>query len=150
MTYTRDEVIAAQDSFNALTPVYVQDRNQLNTTISEDLTLNADDGLTTIIAATTVVYNATSLTTAAGVTLTLEGNYDWVFKNLIGVVTKLIRSKPFHILSRQCGRHAAVLYPQFKVRRLFWAFIREQQDSHFNFSHCQKSIIIDVLIIVDD
>lgn len=102
MTYTRDDVIAAQDSFNALTPVYVQDRNQLNTTISGDLTLNADDGLTTIIAATTVVYNATSLTTAAGVTLTL---------NLIGVVTKLIRSKPFHILSRQCGRHAADALP---------------------------------------
>jgi len=94
MTYTRDDVIAAQDSFNALTPLYVEDRNQLSPTMPGDLTLNADDGLTTIIAATTVVYNATSLTTAAGVTLRLEGDYDWVFNitNMLsfGAGTKIV------------------------------------------------------------
>jgi len=78
MTYTNNEVIAAQDSYNALTAANVADRNQLNPTIPVDLTLDPNDGTTTHDG-TTVVYSATSLTSAAGITLTLDGDYDWVF-----------------------------------------------------------------------
>jgi cytoskeletal protein CcmA (bactofilin family) len=79
MIYTNNDVIAAQDSYNALTAEYLIDRNQLNPTMSVDLTLDPDGDLATITDGTTVVYNTTSLTSAAGVTLTLDGNYDWVF-----------------------------------------------------------------------
>lgn len=79
MTYTNSDLIAAQNSYNALTAADVADRNQLNPTIPVDLTLDPDDDLATIIDGTTVVYNATSLTTTAGITLTLDGDYDWVF-----------------------------------------------------------------------
>jgi len=78
MTYTNNDVIAAQGSYSALTAEYLSDRNQLNPTMSVDETLDPADGSTTHDG-TTVVYNATSLTLAAGVTLTLDGNYDWVF-----------------------------------------------------------------------
>lgn len=45
----------------------------------QDLMLSPSDVSVTIIDGTTVVYNAASLTTAAGIILTLDGNYDWVF-----------------------------------------------------------------------
>jgi cytoskeletal protein CcmA (bactofilin family) len=77
--YTNNDVIAAQDSYNALTAADVVDRNQLNPTMDVDLMLYPGDGLTTITDGTTVVYNATSLTTTAGSILTLYGDYDWVF-----------------------------------------------------------------------
>jgi cytoskeletal protein CcmA (bactofilin family) len=78
MTYTNLDIIAAQDSYNALTAEYLVDRNQLNPTMSVDLTLDPyDDGAT--ITDGTVVYNATSLTSSVGVILTLDGDYDWVF-----------------------------------------------------------------------
>jgi cytoskeletal protein CcmA (bactofilin family) len=76
MTYTKNDVIAAQDSYNALTPVNVDLRNQLNPTMSIDSTLMP---LPAQVIGNTVVYNATSLTTAAGITLNLIGDYDWVF-----------------------------------------------------------------------
>jgi hypothetical protein len=76
MTYTNNDVIAAQASYNALTAEYVDDRNLLNPTISGDWTLQPYGDQ---IVDNTVVYNATSLSTAAGITLTLDGNYDWVF-----------------------------------------------------------------------
>jgi|GEM_PF-659159 len=78
ITYTSNDVIVAQNFYNALTASDVNNRNQLNPAISGNKMLNANDGLTTIIS-NTVVYNATSLTTAAGITLTLYGDYDWVF-----------------------------------------------------------------------
>ena len=79
MTYANSDVIAAKDSYSALTAIDVVDRNQLNTTIHYDLILDPSDGFTTITGVNTVVYNATSLVTTAGITLTLLGDYDWVF-----------------------------------------------------------------------
>jgi hypothetical protein len=86
MTFANTDVIAAQDSYNALTAADVVNRNQLNPQMPADLTLNPMDGLTSLTSVSTggptgmtVVYNATSLTTTAGITLTLDGTYDWVF-----------------------------------------------------------------------
>jgi serine acetyltransferase len=80
MVYTSGQVNDAQDYFSGLTAVSEDNRNMLDTTMPKDLILDPVDDVATIDYATnTVVYNASSLTTSAGITLTLEGNYNWVF-----------------------------------------------------------------------
>jgi carbonic anhydrase/acetyltransferase-like protein (isoleucine patch superfamily) len=86
MTYNRDDVIATQDVYTALTSKNMTKRNQLNPKIPQDLTLSFDDDFTKHRDGNTIVYNATSLTTAAGITLTLDGSYDWVF-NITDMLT---------------------------------------------------------------
>jgi hypothetical protein len=96
MAYNSGKVNDAQDYFNSLTAADEDDRNQLATLISEDLTLNPHNDANFIqFNGTNAVYNANSLTTSAGITLTLEGNdIDWVFNitdmMTLGANTKIV------------------------------------------------------------
>ena len=90
--YTSGRVNDAQDYFNGLTAAEEDDRNQLPTLISGDLTLYASDAKP---HSGPVVLNASSLTTSANITLTLEGNdVDWVFNitdmMTLGANTKIV------------------------------------------------------------
>ncbi|MFT5813781.1 MAG: cytoskeletal protein CcmA (bactofilin family) [Psychroserpens sp.] len=78
-TYNRDQVLAAQDSYNALTTELTGVSNHLEPTMPLNVVLNPYEDSANIIGINTVVYDAVSLTTAAGITLTLNGDYDWVF-----------------------------------------------------------------------
>jgi hypothetical protein len=94
--YTSGRVNDAQDYFNSLTAEDETERNQLPTLISGDLTRYANAlETTTIEGRTSVVYNASSLTTSAGIILTLVGNdIDWVFNitdmMTLGANTKIV------------------------------------------------------------
>jgi hypothetical protein len=77
--FTPNDVATAKAFFKSLTPPNILDQNHLNATIPNDLTLSLYDDFTPYSDGDTIVYNATSLTTAAGITLTLDGSYDWVF-----------------------------------------------------------------------
>jgi len=94
MTYNRDQVIAAQDSYNALTAGLTGVSNHLEPTMPLSVTLNPYDDNATIIGTHTVVYDAVSLTTTAGITITLNGDYDWVFNITdmlsLGAGTKIV------------------------------------------------------------
>jgi cytoskeletal protein CcmA (bactofilin family) len=79
MTYNRDQVIAAQDYYNALTTELTGVSNHIEPTMPLSVILNPSDDSAYITGTNTVVYDAVSLTTAAGITLTLNGDYDWVF-----------------------------------------------------------------------
>jgi serine acetyltransferase len=93
MAHDSGKVINAQDYFNSLTATHNDDRNILESTIPQDLTLEpAYDGAT--FNGDTIVYNATSLTTAAGIIITLKGSHDWVFNITdmlsLGAGTKIV------------------------------------------------------------
>jgi cytoskeletal protein CcmA (bactofilin family) len=94
MTFNRDQVIAAQGSYNALTAGLTGDSNYLQPTMPLSVILNPFDDNANIIGNNTVVYDAVSLTTTAGITLTLNGNYDWVFNIAdmlsLGAGTKIV------------------------------------------------------------
>lgn len=80
MAFTSGQVNDAQNYYNGLTEVEETYRNYLATTISQDLTLDPFyDANFNLLNPNTVVYNATALTTAAGITITLKGGYNWVF-----------------------------------------------------------------------
>lgn len=90
--YTSGRVNDAQNYFNSLTAAEEDERNQMPTLISGDLTLNASDATP---HSGTVVFNASSLTTSANIILTLEGNdIDWVFNitdmMTLGANTKIV------------------------------------------------------------
>jgi hypothetical protein len=93
MAHDSGKVINAQDYFNSLTATHNDDRNILESTIPQDLTLEpAYDGAT--FNGDTIVYNTTSLTTAAGIIITLKGSHDWVFNITdmlsLGAGTKIV------------------------------------------------------------
>jgi hypothetical protein len=97
LKYNSGKVNDAQNYFNSLTAAEEDDRNQLATLISEDLILNPlnDANLIQLNGTTKAVYNANSLTTSAGITLTLEGNdIDWLFNitdmMTLGANTKIV------------------------------------------------------------
>jgi hypothetical protein len=96
LKYTSGKVNDAQDYFNGLTAAEEEERNQLATLIPEDLTLNPYNDENFIqFNGTNAVYNANSLTTSEGITLTLEGdNIDWVFNisdmMTLGAGTKIV------------------------------------------------------------
>jgi hypothetical protein len=96
LKYNSGKVNDAQDYFNSLTAAEEDDRNQLATLISEDLTLNPNNGTNFIqFNGTNAVYNANSLTSSEGITLTLKGNdIDWVFNitdmMTLGANTKIV------------------------------------------------------------
>jgi hypothetical protein len=95
LKYNSGKVNDAQDYFNNLTAAEEDDRNQLTTLISEDLTLNPNNDGDFQFNGTNAVYNANSLTTSEGITLTLEGNdIDWVFNitdmMTLGADTKIV------------------------------------------------------------
>jgi hypothetical protein len=81
MAYTSGQVNNAQNYYNGLTAEEKQYRNLLESTIPQDLTLDPSDGNTYFNDTdyNTIVYNAASLTTTAGITITLKGNHNWVF-----------------------------------------------------------------------
>jgi len=78
MPYESGQVNTAQDHYNLLTATDPTRRNVLATTMPNDVTLDPSSFGTTTNG-TTVVYNAASLTTGAGITLTLTGGYDYIF-----------------------------------------------------------------------
>jgi serine acetyltransferase len=93
--YTSGRVNDAQGYFNNLTAEEVDNRNQLPTLISVDLTLKPYNDAHFYENTNTVVYNASSLTTSAGIILTLEGNnINWVFNitdmMTLGANTKIV------------------------------------------------------------
>jgi cytoskeletal protein CcmA (bactofilin family) len=80
MAFTSGQVNDAQNYYNGLTAFEETYRNYLATTIPQDLTLDPyHDANFNLLNPNTVVYNAASLTTTAGITITLKGGYNWVF-----------------------------------------------------------------------
>jgi hypothetical protein len=83
MTYNSGQVDYEQGRYNLLTAPNSSDRNVLESAVPSDMTLPSPgakkhldlDGTDT----NTYVYNASSLTTGAGITLTLEGAHHFVF-----------------------------------------------------------------------
>jgi hypothetical protein len=78
MPYESGQVNVAQNHYNLFTATDPNNRNVLATTMPSDVTLDPSSFGTTTDG-TTVVYNAASLTTGAGITLTLTGGYDYIF-----------------------------------------------------------------------
>lgn len=81
MSYSSGQVDVEQNRYNLLTASNVSDRNVLESTMPSDITLDPfNDGATLSLGAVeTYVYNAASLTTGAGITLSLKGAYHFVF-----------------------------------------------------------------------